>query len=833
MTSVKLLPLLSLIALTCLASASYAADGLVFSSLGLTPQSRAVPGNTVVLEALVANSGTDSATGTIIATIPGLPYLQSARRVHLEAGQKRALELYIQLPDKVADLELFQRLDVSATLYVRDGEREVIQMRDGQPATRTLSMTVMPKGRIIGMQAAPGPPKVLYWDWPQPVLPSDYEFVTAARVDAMRDRKSISFEDRPLPLQMIQWDALDLFVIADPAALQDPAAIDAMQRFIQRGGRVWVMLDQVAADLIQPLLGPDQSVVEVERVMLDQFRVEVASAAGQFSDEKLPREVAMARVVQSGGHVEHQIDGWPASIVLPIGYGQLLLTTIDGAAWIQPRTEQRSNDPYYQSDFTIRPWGTNWALETNTEFPELPISSDVEYPLLRIGNPVVPRGLVAAALLGFCAVLAIAGAGLAAMRQQTWIGWLAPAVAVLASLTLLLAATWLRQDMAESVARLQLIDITDDGNTGLLREQTAMFLDRLSDMQLDSQIDGAMWTSDAVTSGVRRLTTEDFETWNLANAAWPPGSWRYQAQFAMPVDELSVLGHLTATGLQLEMPGALPAPLTDAILSFVPGDPLLCRTSGSEITVDPRLTVSDGRWIADSILSAEQQRRMDVYHKFFLPQADLQRPARRLYGWTAPWSTSQWSREMQQLGAALVALPVRLQRPEVGQEISIPHGLVALQQGLDAIGTTTIYDGTTGRWRPELLVTANAELDFVLPSEVVPFAATSLALELDILAPDRIVTLSARGPTGPIQLARLDSPSLPWTATITDANVLQLAADGRLEIFLQVSQRQGELEADIGSSYVTWQVAHFHASLRGSVLAQSSLSQFQPDAPAR
>lgn len=828
MTSVKLLPLLSLIAVTYLASASYAADGLVFSSLGLTPQSRAVPGNTVVLEALIANSSTDSATGTIVATIPGLPYLQCARTVHLEAGQQRALELYIQLPDEIADLELFQRLDVSATLYVRDGEREVIQLRDGQPATRTLSMTVMPKGRVIGMQAAPEPPKVLYWDWPQPVLPSDYEFVTAARVDAMRDRKSISFEDRPLPLQMMQWDALDLFAIADPAALQDPAAIDAMQRFIQRGGRVWIMLDQVAAELIQPLLGPDQSVVEVERVMLDQFRVEVASAAGRFSDEALPREMAMARVVQSGGDVQHHIDGWPASIVLPIGYGQLLLTTIDGAAWIEPRAEQRSSDPYYQSDFTVRPWGTNWGLETNTVFPELPISSDVDYPLLLIGNPVVPRGMVATALLGFCAVLAIAGAGLAAIRQQVWIGWLAPALAVLASLTLLLAATWMRRDMLESVARLQLIDIGDDGRTGLIREQTAVYLDRLSDMQLDSQIDGNMRTSDAITSGVRRFNTEDFEKWNMANEAWPPGSWRYQAKFAMPVDELSVRGHLTAAGLQLEMPAGLPAPLADPILSFVPGDPLLCRASGKEITVDPRLTVSNGRWIADSILSAEQQRRMDVYQEFFLPQADLQRPARRLYGWTAPWPTSQWSREMQQPGAALVALPVSLQRPEVGQEIYIPHGLIALQQGLDALGTTTTYDEQTGQWRPDLLVTANAELDFVLPSEVIPFAATSLALELDILAPERIVTLSARGPAGPIQLARLDSPSLPWTGTITDANVLQLAADGRLEILLQVSQRQAEAEADIGSSYVTWQVAHFHASLRGSVLAQSSLSQNQP-----
>lgn len=816
---------------------SHATDGLLFSSLGLTPQSRAVPGNTLVLLAQVANTGTDSVRGTIVATIAQVPQLQSARSVHLQAGQRQALELFIALPDELAQAGLFEQIDVSATMYVRDGQREVILLHDGQPATRTLSLKVLPKGRVMGMQAAPEPAEVLYWDWPQPMASSDDDFVTAARVDAQRDRKLISFGDGPLPLQMAQWDALDLFVIADPMALRDPAAVEAMRRFMQRGGRVWVMLDQVAVDLIGPLLGPNQSVLQVERVMLDAFTLQVAGQSGEFLPEtvqvELPREVAMARLIQSGGHVLHQIDGWPASIALPIGYGQLLLTTIDSSVWIQPRAEQLSSDPNYQSDYTVHRWAANWAANVNAPSAKLPLSEPADYPLLRIGNPVVSRGIVAAALLGFCAVLAIAGISLAALRHQAWIGWAAPGLAALASLMLLLAASWVRRDIPESVARLQLIDISDDGNTSLVREQSAVFLDGVADMHLDSQHDAAIHTSDAITSGLRRFTLEDFEKWSVANQAWPPGSWRYHAQFAIPVEDLSVRGHLTAAGLQLEMPDGLPAALTDPILSFVEGNPLLCRASGGKVTVDQHVAAGPGKWMADSILSAEQQRRMDVYQEFLQPQPDLQRPTRRLYGWTLAWPTAQWSREMHPEGAALVSLPVRLQRPAVGQDIFLPHGLIALRQALNADGTTTTYDERTGQWRPELMVAANAELDFVLPTEVVPFAATSLALELDIRAPDRVVTISARGPAGPIQLARLESPSLPWAATITDADVLQLATDGRLEILLQVSQRQSETESEFGTSYVTWQVAHFHASLRGSVSAQSPLSQHPSGSPAR
>ncbi|MCA9183895.1 MAG: hypothetical protein KDA51_20675, partial [Planctomycetales bacterium] len=119
---------------------------------------------------------------------------------------------------------------------------------------------------------------------------------------------------------------------------------------------------------------------------------------------------------------------------------------------------------------------------------------------------------------------------------------------------------------------------------------------------------------------------------------------------------------------------------------------------------------------------------------------------------------------------------------------------------------------------------ASVELDFVLPIEVVPFAAKSLELELDIRAPERNVTLSALSPSGPIELVQLDSPSLPWSTTITDPTVLQLVEDGRLEVLLQVSGRHVAEGTDPGNTYVTWRVAHFHASLRGSVLPQSTLT---------
>ncbi|MCC7336842.1 MAG: hypothetical protein IT422_17265, partial [Pirellulaceae bacterium] len=333
MNFLRLVLVAELIAASCIACPIHAAEGLVFSGLGLTPQTRAVPGNTVTLMARVGNSGTEPLTGTVVAKVEQLPYLQSARSVRLEPGEERSFKLFIQLPQQIDKGGLHQQLDVVATLVVRDGAREVILQRDGKPATQTLSLPVLPEGRVMAMQAAPAPAEGLSWDWPPPVTPSGYDFVVAARVDSTRDRKSVSYDGQPLPLQLMEWDALDLFVVADPAALQDPAAIEAMRLFMLRGGRLWVMLDQVPGELIQPLLNPRQSLVEVERVMLNQFTIETDYPATDFFESDLfvdlEREVMMARVVQHGGQVLHSVDGWPISMVFPVGYGQLLVTTLD------------------------------------------------------------------------------------------------------------------------------------------------------------------------------------------------------------------------------------------------------------------------------------------------------------------------------------------------------------------------------------------------------------------------------------------------------------------------------------------------------------------------
>jgi hypothetical protein len=404
-------------------------------------------------------------------------------------------------------------------------------------------------------------------------------------------------------------------------------------------------------------------------------------------------------------------------------------------------------------------------------------------------------------------------------------GILSPAAAILCSLGLLLAANWVRRDIPESVSRLQLVEVTSHGNFALVREQAAMYTATTANMQLESRVDGIMRSHEVASTGAPRLIFDDFHRWRVSNTAWPTGAWRYGAEYSLATSDLLAVGRLTSQGMELSLPTGLPSSLEDPVLSFITGDPLLCQPYNAGLRVDHQLTLDGERWIAASLISDEQQRRLQIYQQFFEPNPSLTRPSRRLFGWTSTWPTSQWNRELKQQGAALVSLPVRLERPNIGQEIYIPHGLIQLRRDMSGGNHTTVFDDRTGTWRKELSIATEASLEFVLPEEVIPLQATAIDFELDVKAPQRKVSVLAETEKGPITVVELNSPSIPWKATLQDPALLNAMQRGRLRFTLLVSDVSNRGEGDNPSNVITWQVDHFHAAVRGQVLAISTLSQ--------
>ena len=255
---------------------------------------------------------------------------------------------------------------------------------------------------------------------------------------------------------------------------------------------------------------------------------------------------------------------------------------------------------------------------------------------------------------------------------------------------------------------------------------------------------------------------------------------------------------------------------------------MLCDPSDGGFLASTTIHVDGDRWIAGSLLSDEQQRRLEIYRSYFQPDKTIQRPQRRLYGWTPPWSHSNWNRDLKQLGSALVSIPIELERPMIGAEVFVPHGLIRLQRDVTNVSRTATFDDRTGVWRKENSDGAEVGLLFTLPPEVIPFAASAIVLELDIRAPQRDVSIVMQTKSGDIELAKLENPSIPWSKSITVADALESARDGILNVQMKVSESRSQKSQGLAASVIPWQVDHFHVSMRGTVLAKSSLSKPNP-----
>ena len=804
----------------CLLASDASAQGLKLEGVNRLAHSRIIPGAVLPIQATVSNPTENRGEGIVVAIVDGIPDRQSARRLALRPGQSREVDLFLNIPQSVANKE---SIDIVTRLYEDSGGTEVIQGA-GQRAEYKFTLTVEKEANFAAFLMDEEELAVPSWYWPQSHPLMSYEWAIATRIDSGTPRRVANMGSSPLPIHQLDWSVLKSAVVADESKLQDLAFVDSLRSFVEAGGKLWVMLDRVSPTAIRPLLGTNQLCEDVDAVELQEFTVSVIGDSTQIaeSDRVVSSEepLRMRRVLQSGGTVTHEVDGWPAAIWMSVGYGEILLTTLDPAAWVEPR--DLSNDPGGNSmgvsAYASRIWASRLALEVNVPTRNLPLVAETSYPLELMGSRVVPKGWIATGLSVFCLLLLVLGVWRWRAGDLRTIGIAIPTLAIVFSGGMVLATSFTRLDQPESVTRLQLIQVAEDGASAVVREQAAVYLKAGRQMDLSGSVDGAVQIDEGLQSGVQRRTQNGFQTWQLNNVSWPPGFWRYSSQFRVPTDDLKVKAILDSDGLRLELP-ELPSPLEDPVLSYTLGGRMLVGGSGPTRSVDPSLTAKDGRWIAGTLISTEQQRRLEIYKQFFAPGDRKQYLDQVLYGWTDVWpETPGWSQELEKSGSALVALPVELQRPDPMELIDVPHGLVRLQNDESRLGSSLAFDGQTGEWVRELTSAATANLQLVLPKELVPFEAEYLDLMLNMEAPQRDVQLRIETEQGVVFTQDFNEPSIPWSSRVSDPRVLEAAKDGSLNLILEVSERKDLKQGESSSRSVPWQVNNLEASYRGRVV---------------
>lgn len=796
-------------------------EGLTISGVTISPQTRALPGNILIIRCEVQNAGAMAKKAYLVGRIAGQTGEEDRRRIEISAGETKLYDMQLRLANVLPN----PTVEVEMTLNVVEGDREVLVQKDDQPVVRTLTLQVTNDTNLTAIAMDAEPPSPIYWRWPETKPYFTYEFAMASRIDAMFSRRCLILDGEPLPLSLIDWKLVNLLIVSSPLVFEDAANVAVMQQFLQGGGRVWIMLDNIDTDAIGDLLPDDQQIKTVSTVDLNRFEIEVANHSFAAQDRTVDSvdSVRMKRVMHRGGLVTHSVDGWPAAIWITVGRGQLLLTTLASSAWLEPRQKQRSLDPAEQSTFTMPIWTTGFANEIHNPKSERPLNLSAEkYPIERIGNPVVARSFVALVLVGFCVCLIAFGVWHVFGGGLNRLGIVAPALALVASVPLVVASIVQRRDIPTMSTALQLVQV--DAATGaFLRESAAVYSSDSRAMELIGKGDGLAFPSSKIETGVRSVVTDDFQSWRMTNNAWPAGTWRYNTQLALPEISLHAQSYLTKEGLSIELPQDLPSPLQDVVVNMSVGAQSLGRLVDGDkrLLVDGTLPAEGERWTTDTIVSDEQRRRAEVYAKLFENIQEPQIPLRTLCGWTDLWPQApKWNVDIERRGTALVNLPIRLATPDVGTPVRIPYPLIKIEHA-NVKKASSVFQEDLGKFISEATIATDAAFAFILPPEAVPIDAKLLSIDWDVKAPNRNVRLSCVCSDGNVELANLNSPSIPWVTKINDPRILKELRGGRIVFRIEIS---GGAEEESGqSSFVSWSIKHLRLNVDGITLPRNRL----------
>lgn len=771
----------------------------------------------------IRNHADEAASAKLIATATGGSD-QSECVFEVASQATEFIQFPVRLP---AGLPTSGTIEVSIKLV--ESESGVTLQFNERPQQHVIMLTSGRIRSLAAMALSPEAPPQPPWHWPPPRPYASYELALASRIDAGYTRDAVFFDSAPPPVATAAWKGLSSVIISDERFFDDAAAVEIARQYVEGGGQLWVTLDLVPCELVRPLLGIEQSCEEIDTTELTNFVVEATDSAGQLSENDRRVDsytpIRLKRVAQSGGEVTHRVDGWPAAIWMQVGKGTILLTTLDRHAWIEPRINP-SVEATARSAFQSRPWAQQLAIRAHFNDHDQHVLSRANYPVQLIGNSVLPRSIVMGALGGFCiASIAIAAFLHFGSWNTLWLYAFTPVVAAACAGFLVVSTGSIRQDIPEGVSTLQQVSVLEDGNSATIHEQNAVYLNGTQAMSLQWSGDGIATIASEVSAGITKYQKDDFQQWTVSNDDWPPGTWRYDAEYATASSGLQVIANFDENGVSFELPD-LPSALSDPVIEYVSGSPMICTESNDSWRCDGSLTVQGDRSIDSQLLSSEQQRRAAFYESHFSSSTRRAVRDRVLYGWTELWPGGpKWQEDMPQKGAAIVALPIALVRPPSEAKILVPHGLIRLRNNVNSVGATTAFSETYGTWNDELTLGISANMQFVLPPELVPFSAEEISFELDVRAPHRTVRVLANNVGGePVELANLDSPSIAWKRTITDPIVLANLEDGILDCTVEVSDRNDITDDRKASGVVHWSIEHFRASVRGSVGLRSSLT---------
>lgn len=782
------------------------------------------------------------------------PTLQFGRRVWLPPRSMLQTWQHVRLPKG----EMIPGTSIGFHSLVLDPQRpdEVLIRGDAGDLKRDGLLRIFDRGAVCGLiDAWPERTPSVAELFPVRDAPSVWDLVFKAQLQSFSEPRIVLLSTRTFSASDENLQALDQLVIADPRVGDDVAGLIAIRRWMFAGGKVWLMLDRCGPVVLQRLLG-DEAVCEVvDRVA--HTTIQMVSTDQQErpgSPRDYEQSIEFVRTLVSGVQVAYTLEGWPAAFWKDCGEGRLLVTTLNPRGWLPSDSQPVREQPEPASDSTDTrrsasrrsttaspPAITEEMSRLAAEFfsrRREPLVSEKDFAARVpefIGYSIPEKWVVSGLLFGFCGLMLVTGLGLQRRGRLEILGLVGAGLAILVSGTLVLIGSQHRQAAPPTVASVQLAraipgtdDVQVEGISGLYSPDSGV-------AEIASRQGGWMLPDLGGTAGTtRRLIWTDLDQWHWDH--FPQAAGVRLATFRTSVTANDRL-HAQATFGPDGLSGKLHVPA-----SLQPTDPILATNIGRgnvELRQDGTFEIpaeavfAAEQFLAAEFLSDEQHRRQELL------KALLANPQRRdfptepqLLFWTSPWDVGFHFRADQRiLGSALVAVPLRLHRPEPGTHVRLtpPWLPFRVVVGPDGTMPSPIWDFQRLQWT-ERSDPSVAWLRFQIPSVLAPIAIES-----------GHVTVQVRGPVGKLEIAtyrpRTDAivrlkewidPVGRLTLNLTDSSSLEAFADG--SVLLRVSAGDPDrpeltlTQSDIGNKINYWQIETLSLDLNVKVIAEPELA---------
>jgi len=737
----------------------------------------------------------------------GDPLSRFSRRVWIPARSRRATWFPVRPAETIVDIQsrpfLYEAADDARSLLRKDKEYFL--------EANLLPLVESPMTAIVGNWDAADVKGVMIWR----------ETAIAMRLISDLSTRITRLNADDIPPFHPGLDAVDHLIIVGDEIAESPSGLDTTRAFLQRGGHLWVPLDQVSLRTVNLLFGDALRIAEVDRIGLTEVGIQnVLTNQPSGSVREFDDPVNLVRLLVSDVVVSHEVNGWPAAFWIDVGQGRAMFTALSARGWMRPRRpDDILHSQLQNSHYVAEPALTEITDSFTRELHPPPLTSEDFESFLReqVGYRILARRSVLAILGLYCMALMGLGTVFQRSAQLNRLIWAGPLVALIATVPLVVFGERPRRAIPPTLAVAEVVRVEPDATTTQTTGLAAIFVPESSTPTIEVRRNALVIPRrDRVDGTIREMVWTDMDEWYWDNMKLSPGlHFGSSEQHATLAQEIRATGTFDRNGLR----GFLETGMYDA-----PADALIATRT--QHTIAPRLE-PDGHFSAGSgdvlppgigvsgvLLSDDQRRRSAIYQQMLRPRSESRYPNRPMFlVWTRPVTTNlTFSEEMQQTHSSLLAIPLDIRPPAPGTQVFIPSPFLHFETVGDA---PSMFNNRTRQWNTTSAST-DALLRFQVPLALVPMELEHARLYMSIQAPGRTFLLSTGVPGQLVPQNPVDNAVGHFEYETEQPDALRLDAEGGLHVRLQVEDHLKDTESqDSLQIHRSWKLEYIRLELTG------------------